>query len=427
MGVKRSIELTFFCFIVLLFAFSSCDKKDLEENNKVTIVFKYGKLFGDPEPLEKLIKEFESLNPDIRVKDEVLPATTDEQHQFYVINLEAGSKDFDVFSLDVIWIPEFVRAGWLRDLTHIVPPELRKEFFQGPMEVAMQNGRVYAVPWYIDAGVLYYRKDLLSKYGFSPPRTWGELVYIASEIMRKEPGIYGFLWQGKQYEGLVCNVLEYIWGNGGSVVENGKIVIDSPNNKQALGFVRDLIHKYGVTPEFVTTMTEDSTTRIFAKGRAIFMRNWPYAWNILEREDSPVKGKVGFSMLPSFPGYSSFSTLGGWFLGINNYSKHPRESEKFVRFLSSYRAQKLLSLTVGYRPTLKRIYRESDIVKTQPLIAHLYKVFEHARPRPVTPFYMVISQVMQSEFSAVITGVRNPEDALKSAKKHIEFILGTGY
>lgn len=411
------------CFLLFsILVFKGCDRGRHEEK-PVTIVFRHGKIIGDPEAFDRLIQRFEVENTGIKVKDEMLPSATDEQHQLYVINLEGRSTDFDVFAMDVIWVPEFARAGWLRDLSHILPPEERGEFFKGPVEAVTFNGRIYAIPWYIDAGVLFYRKDLLEKYGFLPPKTWHELVHIASEIARKEPDLYGFVWQGKQYEGLVCNVLEYLWGNGGGVFKDGRIVIDSLENQQALGFMRDLIYEYSVTPEFVTTMTEEPSRRIFGKGKAIFMRNWPYAWNIFQGKDSPVKGKVGVSSLPSFPGHESFSTLGGWQLGINRYTRHPEEAERFIQFFTSNETQKGLSLTIGYQPTRRRLYSDADLVQVQPFMASLYGVFEHARPRPVTPFYMMLSQVIQPEFSAVLSRIKGPEEALTSARKQIEFVL----
>ncbi|HWP90826.1 MAG TPA: ABC transporter substrate-binding protein [Thermodesulfobacteriota bacterium] len=419
--VKNIIPYFLLCTILVLQGCTQEPQPDGKE--KTTIVFKYGRVLGDLEPIKNLIKRFEEENPDIRVKDETLPAETGEQHQFYVINLQGKSSDFDVFALDVIWVQEFAKAGWLRDISHILPPGQRDEFFQGPMRVSTYNNSVYAIPWYIDAGVLYYRKDLLDKHGFSPPKTWYELIQIASEITRNEPGLYGFIWQGKQYEGLVCNVLEYIWGNGGDIIKNGNVAIDSPENQQALTLMRDLIYHYGVTPELVTTTIEDSARHIFGKGKAVFMRNWPYAWNLFERDGSPIKGKVGVSALPSFPGHQSVPTLGGWQLGINKYSRHPEKAERFIRFLTSYEVQKTLSLTVGYKPTLKKLYNDKDLIRAQPFTASLYVVFEQARPRPVTPFYMMISQVMQPEFSAVLSRVKKPEEALKSARNQIEFIL----
>jgi multiple sugar transport system substrate-binding protein len=415
-----------FIFLFLPILIFSCSQRDnhLEDRSTITLVFKHGKIAGDPGPLKRLLEKFEHENPGIKVKDETLPASTDEQHQFYVINLEGKSSDFDVISMDVIWVPEFARAGWLRELSHLLPVEEKKQFFPGPIQAVTYKDRVYAIPWYIDAGLLYYRKDLLKKYGFDPPRSWQELVHIAQSIIAKEKGLYGFIWQGKQYEGLVCNVLEFFWGNGGDVLKDDKVIIYSDENIYALQFMRDLITKYKITPPLVTTTIEEPTRHIFGNGRVLFMRNWPYALIIFEKEGSMVKGKVGVASLPSFPGKKSASTLGGWQLGINRYSKNPEAAEKFVRFLTSSESQKVLALTIGYKPTRKSLYKDKELIKKQPFISSLYKIFMDARPRPVSPYYMMITQVIQPEFSAALAGIKTPEEALISAQRQIEHILG---
>lgn len=403
-----------------------CEARDAHKEKSSVLVFKHGKIAGDPGLFREILDRFERENPGIKVKDETLPASTDEQHQFYVINLEGKSSDFDVLSMDVIWVPEFARAGWLRDLSGMLPEDERGEFFPGPMQAVTYDGKAYAVPWYIDAGVLYYRKDLLGKYGFQPPKTWSELVKTAQYITDREKGLYGFIWQGKQYEGLVCNVLEYFWGNGGDVLRDGKVVIYSPENIYAMNFMRDLIVKYKITPPLVTTAIEEPTRHIFGSGRALFMRNWPYAWNIFEKGDTAVKGKVGVALLPSFSSKQAYSTLGGWQLGVNRYSKNPAAAEKLVKFLASGEIQKTLALTIGYKPTMKRLYGDKDLLREQPFIAGLYDVFMKAKPRPVSPYYMMITQVMQPEFSAALSGIKTPEKALSSAQKQISHIIKAG-
>ena len=425
--MKTSTELiaALAAAILLLLALApGCDRQDGRTRaGETVVVFKHGKIAGDPGPLRELLDRFEAENPGIRVKDETLPASSDEQHQFYVINLEGKSSDFDVFSMDVIWVPEFARAGWLTDLSLLVPVAERDEFFPGPMKAVTWQGRLFAIPWYIDAGVLYYRRDILDKYGIAAPRTWQELVETARYITAREKDLYGFIWQGKQYEGLVCNALEYLWGNGGDVLRDGKVVIDSAENIAALGFMHDLVDKYGVSPPLVTTAVEESTRHIFGNGRALFMRNWPYAWNIFEQKGSPVRGKVGVAPLPAFAGGEPASTLGGWQLGVNRYSRHSEAARRLVGFLTSPAAQKQLALTIGYKPTRRSLYRDRELREKQPFIAGLHDIFMEARPRPVTPYYMMITQVMQSEFSAALVGVRTPEAALRSARKQIEYIL----
>jgi trehalose/maltose transport system substrate-binding protein len=414
-----------FLLLIGCLLITGCSESGINPQNTgaTIIVFKHGKITGDPALFEKLIDRFEKENPGIKVKDEILPSSTDEQHQFYVINLEGKSPDFDVLSMDVIWVSEFARAGWLKDLSHLLPEGEINDFFPAAIEAVTYEGRVYAIPWYVDAGVLFYRKDLLMKYGFTPPETWQDLVKAAQFITAREPGIYGFIWQGKQYEGLICNALEYFRSDGGEILKNGKAVIDSPENIFALHFMRDLIVKYKVTPGFVTTAIEEPTRHIFGSGKALFMRNWPYAWNTFEKEGSPVRGKTGVVPLPSFPGGRSSPTLGGWQLGLNRYSKHAEAAEKLIRFLTSPESQKSLSLTVGYKPSRKSFYLDKELIKEQPFIGDLYSIFMDARPRPVSSYYIMMSQVMQPEFSAAISGIKTPEEALRSAQRQLENIL----
>jgi multiple sugar transport system substrate-binding protein len=422
-AVRVISVLATLCALPLL---AGCPVEQKNPRDGTTIVFKHGKIAGDPGQFRKLLDRFERENPGITVKDETLPASTDEQHQYYVINLEGKSGDFDVISMDVIWVPEFARAGWLLDVSHLLGPGEENAFFPGPMRAVTMNDGIYAIPWYIDAGVLYYRKDLLKKYGRSVPETWSELVITAQEITGQERGLYGFIWQGKQYEGLVCNALEFIWSNGGEVLDKGKPVLDSPRNAEALRFMRDLIVKYGVTPPLVTTAIEEPTRHLFGSGKALFMRNWPYAWNIFEKQGSAVKGNVGVAPLPFFPGNRTASTLGGWQLGVNRFSRQPEAAEKLVRFLTSPASQKTLALSVGYKPTRKALYKDPDLMRQQPFMTSLYGIFLRARPRPVTPYYLMMTQVLQPEFSAALAGIKSPEAALASAQKQVRHILGEG-
>jgi multiple sugar transport system substrate-binding protein len=405
----------------LLGPLSGCTQKQADGGR--VLVFKHGKIAGDPVRFREILDRFERENPGISVRDETLPASTDQQHQFYVLNLEGGSSDLDVLALDVIWVPEFARAGWLRDLTGLLSDGELKDFFPGPVAAVSRDGHIFAIPWYIDAGLLYYRADLLEKYDRPVPRTWPELVRTAQEIMAKEPGLYGFLWQGKQYEGLVCNVLEFLWGNGGEVLDHGRPVLDSSQNVKALAFMHDLIAKYHVTPPLVTTAIEEPTRHLFGGGRALFLRNWPYAWNLFQQEGSAVRGRVGVAPLPSFPGQESVSTLGGWQLGVNARSRWPEAAKMLVRYLTSPSVQKELVLAVGYKPTRRSLYRDPDLLREQPFIVGLSEVFLHARPRPVTPYYMMITQVLQPEFSAAVTGMKTPKNALASAERQVRHIL----
>jgi multiple sugar transport system substrate-binding protein len=405
---------------VLAFALVAACSPPADEGRPQTVVLKHSKLFGDPAAFDAMLQRF-AQRTGIHVVVETLPSSSDQQHQFYAINLQAGSADFDVLAADVIWIAEFARAGWIRDLSALLPPAERSGFFPGPIAAASWNGRVYAIPWYIDAGLLYYRRDLLERYGFEPPRTWDQLARSAAAISAAEPGTSGFVWQGRQYEGLVCNALEYMWSNGGAVLEGARVVVDSAANRQSLAFMAGLVGR--LTPASVTTATEESSRLLFGQGRAVFLRNWPYAWALFEREGSPVRGRVGVSILPHFPGHASAATLGGWQLAINAHSKRTHAAEQLVAFLTSVEGQRELALAYGFQPTRMALYDDAQLLAVHPFLARLREIFAAARPRPVTPQYVRISQVLQGELSAIVSGLKSPDAGLSAAQRQIEGIL----
>lgn len=407
--VRQYQKLAHVAFAGLLICLASClagcGVQDMDQRSRI-VVFRHAKMFGDPRPLDELLARFEH-ESGLKVIRETLPASSDEQHLFYAINLQAASQAFDLMAIDVIWLAEFARAGWLRDLSHLVDNDARGDFFPGVLAAATWRGSLYALPWFSDAGLLYYRKDLLAKYGLSLPQTWQELTSAARTITRHEPNLYGFVWQGKQYEGLVCNALEFIWSHGGDPL-NARAY---SANRRGLDFMRDLVTQ-GISPSLVSTLTEEPARIIFGRGRAVFLRNWPYAWHLFEREGSAVRGKVGVMALPHAHGAMSAAALGGWLLGVNAYSPRADAAADLARFLSSRQAHKALALAYGYSPPRRSLYADSELLATQPILATLKDVLERSRPRPVSSRYVDLSQSWQAQFSAVLTGVQTPDDAL---------------
>jgi multiple sugar transport system substrate-binding protein len=369
-----------------------------------TLVFRHPKLFGDPQPLDSLLAGFERAHG-VRVLRQTLPASSDEQHLYYAINLSAHTQEFDVFALDTIWTAEFAQAGWLRDLSRLVARADERDLFEAPLASVTWRGRRYALPWFVDAGLLYYRADLLEGEGLAPPRTWEELRQAVRRVRAKHPALHGFVWQGKQYEGLVCNALEFIWSHGGDLgAATGAAA-------RGLAFMRALLAE-GVSPPYVSTLTEEPSRVLFGRGKALFLRNWPYAWSLLERPGSQVAGRVGVSALPHAPGGAPAATLGGWHLGVNAFSRRGALAERLAAFLAAAPAQKALALAYGYSPPRRALYGDAELARAQPFLASLAALLEAARPRPVSPHYVALSQSLQSEFSAVLAGLRRPEDAL---------------
>ena len=385
------------------------------------LVLVYQPLGTDPRPLDRLLDSFRAEHPGVRVKAQLIPNASDLAHQYFLTALGGGSTDFDVLVVDVIWVPEFARAGWIADLgDELSPEELRRDFLPGPAEAVIVDGRVFAVPWYVDVGLLYYRTDLVPR----APRTYRELEASAREAMARDPSVQGYVWQGRQYEGLVCNVFEALWGHGGQAMRGGRLVLDTREAADALAYLRRLVAS-GISPPSTTSAAEEETRRAFQSGRAAMMRNWPYAWSEAQAGDSPIRGKVAIAPLPTVSGEPGPGALGGWQLAVNAHlpPERRRLAARLVRHLTSLQANLELALAYGRNPPRRAAYEDPAIARQAPFITALGPIFERARPRPVTPYYELLSDALQGEFSAAVAGVRSPEEALARLQARIDHVL----
>jgi multiple sugar transport system substrate-binding protein len=381
---------------------------------------------------ERLIQDFtETYGYPVRLVRQ--PTDSDQRRQELVISLESNQPDPDVFLMDVIWIGQFARSGWLEPLdSYIRENEFStKPFFQGIVTlVDRYNGQLFALPVYVDGGLLYYRSDLLQNHGYlNPPRTWKQLVDYAMSIQeaeRKEtPNFNGFIWQGAQYEGLVCTFLEFITSHGGGMMVDHAMRLDTPENARALQFMQDLIHRYQISPpNTYTEMKEEEVRSSFQRGNALFERNWPYAWKLHQAEDSPVQNRVGIAPLPHFENGKSASTLGGWHAGISRYSDQKEAAWDLVQFIMSYETQKKLVLNLGWNPGRRDIYADPDVIRALPHLQGLREVFEYAVARPNLPYYVQISEVVQRHANHCLAGKIDPEKALSNMQREIERITG---
>jgi len=405
MEIRKSLVVL--VFVPFLF-YVACNKTDLNDG-KTVIHYLTGPDIGGAS--KEIIARFEKLNPAIGVEMIEGPAATNIRENMYGTAF--------VF-MDVIWVPKFASQGWLKPLDGWFGLGQRKEFLSGDIEGSLFEGKIYRVPVQSDGGMLYYRKDLLEKYGLAPPKTWGELV-AAAKTIQNPPKLWGFVFQGKQYEGLVCNFLEFVWGNGGRLIDaQGAVHIDSPAAVEALAEMVDAVHKDKIAPKGVLTYQEEEARHMFQEGKAVFMRNWPYAWNLLEADGSPVKGKVGITTMVRGPrGRQGAATLGGWGYGISAFSKNPEAAWKFIQFATSQESQKLNYLRGGIIPTRKALFKDPDIIEKSPHYEELYNVLAKARPRPAHFAYARISDTLQIHLSAALSGQSSPEEALKAAAKEI--------
>jgi len=412
--------------LVAVLALGGCAERP-HDAGPVTLVFKHAKILGPADPMPGLLREFERRHPGVSVRSEPLTWTSDEQHQFYVINLEGASPTFDVLMIDVIWVPEFAQAGWLLDLSPWVTREELSPHFPAAAAAAVWRGRVWGLPWNMNVGVLYYRADLLAKYGLAPPRTWEALVEQAARIRagERDPRLDGLLWQGKQYEGLVVNTLEHLWANGSALLDEHERVFPEPERAAAaLSFMRGLIES-GASPAWVTAGDEELTRRPFGDGRAVFLRSWPYAMDLFEAPDSPVRGRVGIAPLPARrDGAAGVGATGGFHLGVNRRTRHAEAAVALVRFLASEHGQRELTAPgVALYPTRVALYEDPAAVRAHPFMPRFRDLALTARPRPVTPYYLMLSTTVQPEFSAVLVGVKSPEQAIGHARRRLEYML----
>ncbi|MBN2107536.1 MAG: ABC transporter substrate-binding protein [Deltaproteobacteria bacterium] len=363
---------------------------------------------GQPAVWDEIIALFEAEHPGMRVVREIGPHSSTAFHDMLTQKLKNKSSDTDIFFMDVIWPPEFAAAGWAEPLDRFFPEPDRNEFIQGALLANTWEGSLYGVPLFIDSGMFYYRADLLARYGLNPPVTWPEMVRQAHLIVAREARqgrhLFGFSGQFKQYEGLVCNMLEYILGNQGAIIDQqeGRPAIDSPAALAAVAFVRDEIIGR-VAPRGVLTYEEPESLALFIQGRTVFHRNWPYAWEVAnDPKRSRIAGSVGIAALPHFSGGTSCAALGGWQLGMSRYSRNKKAAWAFIRFLTSSRVQKLLALGAGLAPTRASLYDDADIIRKYPQFAAMRAVFLGAQPRPRSPLYPGLSHVLQRYFSRVL-------------------------
>jgi multiple sugar transport system substrate-binding protein len=403
---------------MLLLVSGACSRAQAPAGGPVTVVFRHQPLWADPAAFRAFLDRFQRGNPEVQVRAETLPNGSDIAREMFVAALEGGADDFDVFAIDVIWAPEFARAGWLADLSNAFPAErLAREFLPAAAQAATLEGRTFAVPWFVDVGLLYYRTDLVPR----PPRTYAELREQALAAMKEHPGISGFLWQGRQYEGLNCNFFEAAWGHGARTEQQGRIALESGAAEAGLRWLRQTIVE-GVSPRSVLSSAEEETRRSFQDGRAVFLRNWPYVWAQVQSPESPVRGKVGFAPLPTDDGSPGAGALGGWLLAVNARAPEQRKraAEKLIAFLTSQEAETALAVDYSRLPARRAVY--DGLRERAPFIAALLPVALAARPRPVTPWYALASDDLQGELSAAVAGLRAPGEALSRAQRFVEHL-----
>lgn len=373
-----------------------------------------------------MVAEFERANPQIKLQIVEGPNSVDMVENMYTTSFILGESPYDLINMDIVWTPKFAAAGWLMDLTDEFPASELAAFSPVAVNGGRFQGRLYRLPIRSDAGMIYYRTDLLQQAGLPLPKTLEDLDRIAKAVQAQNLVRWGYLWQGRQYEGEAAMFVEVIQGFGGFWVDPDtlEVGLDRPEAIQAVKFLLNTMRD-GVSPPGVTTYVEEDTRRLFQAGDAMFMRNWPYAWPLLNSETSKVNGKVGIMPMLGAAGQDSGSCLGGWGLGIVKNTRHKAEALQAIRFFTQANVQKSFVLEAGFVPGLRSLFTEPDVVTRYPYYPQLATLVDNAVLRPPVAQYAQVSDILQRYLSMALTQQQSPEAAMQAAAAETRRLLAS--
>jgi len=376
--------------------------------------------------LEDLVNKFnEQHKGDFQVRYRQMPSDTGQYFDQLRTELQAGASEIDVIGGDVIWPAQFAANGWIMDVSDRFPESERAKFLPAPVDSLVYEGAIYGVPWFTDAGMLYYRADLLEEAGYSaPPKTWAELEEMALKTAQDTGTQDGFVFQGADYEGGTVNGLEYIWTHGGDVLDGNQVIIESPESVAGLQTEHGLVER-GVAPKAVSTYKEPETDPAFLGGRSVFARNWPYMYALAQDpETSNIKPEqIGIAPLPAGEGGQSYSGLGGWNMMINANTQKQEEAWEFVKFMTSEEGQRQRALAATLLPTRKALYQDQQILDEVPVIRLGKEAIQSTKSRPVSPYYSDMSLAMAEQFNLSLKGDVPPEEAVATLQEELTKIV----
>jgi trehalose/maltose transport system substrate-binding protein len=361
------------------------------------------------------------------------PNSATERLALYQQLLAAGAPDIDVFQIDVVW--SGLLSQHFQDLSAKAQGVI-DQHFPSMIQTSKVQGKLVAMPWFADAGLLYYRKDLLQQHNRQVPQTWVELTETARIVQDAERqagnrNFWGFVWQGRAYEGLTVNALEWIGSyNGGLIVdEKGEITVDNPKAAQALRTAAGWVGT--ITPEGVLNYTEEESRGVFQAGNALFMRNWPYAWALAQGPDSTIKDKVGIAALPKGGADGrNVGTLGGQLLAVSRYSKNVDVATDLVMYLTNSEEQKRRAIAGSFNPTIPALFKDPEINRTMPFMGDLLAAFSNAIPRPAAVTgnnYNKVSTEFFNTVHQILSKRAEPEQALSRLDRDLKRIKRSGW
>jgi ABC-type glycerol-3-phosphate transport system substrate-binding protein len=386
----------------------------------VTVLTISGSAVGkEGEVLTRQIRRFMAAHPGITVRIHETPDDATQRHQLYVQWLNARVGSPDVLQLDVVWTAEFAAAGWILPLDRFRPDG--QDFFPAVLDACRWRGSLFALPWFVDVGMLYWRQDLLDR----APRTLEELNDAASVTMQRERIPAGIVWQGARYEGLVTVFNEILGAHGGTILDpGGRVTVHSEAGIRALTFLRDQVRR-GIAPREVLTWHEEECRFAFQNGHALFMRNWPYAVAAMnDRRESRVAGRFGVAPMPAGAGGRPTATLGGAPLAINAWSQQPGRAWQLIAFLTAPEQMLERAQIAGQYPARLSVYDHATLAAALPVPPdEVRRIIEAAVARPPTPVWAELSSELQVGLHRALTGAAEPRAALTEAASRMQRLL----
>jgi multiple sugar transport system substrate-binding protein len=395
---------------------SGCGRSPSSSSTVVT--FPGSMLGGEGLVLRQQLQRFMREHPSIEVIQRDTPDAADQRHQLYVQWLNAEASEPDILQLDAIWTPEFAAAGWILPLDRFAPDT--SAFFPATVAANSWQGRLYALPWFVDVGMLYWRTDLMER----PPSSLAELEQDA--VRARARGVrFGLVWPGARYEGLIAVFLEYLGAFGGQILDGGKVVVNSPAGLAALTAMRDAIYKSGIVPSSALTWHEEETRFAFQNGDAAFMRNWPYPYPLMsDSAVSRVAGRFAVAPMPAAASGAPTAALGGAQLAINARSEHPAAAWAVIDYLTRPEQMLERARVTGQFPTRRALYDNPALARSLAVpVAQAREIIEHAVPRPVTPVYTELSEILQIRLHRVLTRQDDPANGLAAAAREMQALL----
>lgn len=376
---------------------------------------------------QSLVAAFEAKNPDIKLQVVEGPNASNLIEDLYTSSFLLGDSPYDLVMMDVVWLPKFAAAGWLLDLTDRISAADLADFMGADLEGGRYNGRLYRLPIRSDAQLLFYRKDWLEQAELQPPATFSDLITTSKQLQNAGVAKWGYVWQGRQFEGLTAVFIDILAGHGGFWVNptDLSVGLDRTEAIEAVQFLRSTLEQ-GVSPPGVSNYQHEDARRLFQGGEVAFMHNWPYAYPLSNAEDSPVKGKFEIKTMVHAPGLTSAACLGGWGIGIAKNTAHPEAALRVAQFYASPEGQRLSILDNGYLPTRRSLYTDPEVVAKYPYFPSMMNVVDKAVLRPPIAQYAQASDILQRYLSAAITNRMSAEAAMRAAAAETRALLTPG-